>query len=178
MSKPSLIVATAALALFAATAFAQSPARLETRKAMIDGVNPAALAIWDVTNAAMDDEGGLDPARLDAEAWGRLEESAQMLEIYGKRMSEAQVIVAGGPDIVSGALPPGLASRAQIQAMIDSDPDGFRTVSAGMAEQAAALVAAAKARDAAAAGELASGIDTACQSCHTRYWYLQEPAGG
>ena len=58
--------------------------------------------------------------------------------------------------------------------MIDADPDGFRAVSADMAAQAASLVAAARARDAALAGDLASGIDGACQSCHTRYWYLQE----
>ena len=93
-------------------------------------------------------------------------------------MAEAQVIVAGGPDLVSGEVPPGVATREQIQAMIDADPDGFRAVSADMAQQAAALVAAAKARDAIAAGDLATGIDGACLSCHTRYWYLQDPAGG
>lgn len=178
MVRPSLFVAAAALGLFAATAFAQQGETVQTRQAMVDGVNPAALAIWDVTNAAMNDEGGLDPALIDAEAWGRIAEAAQMLETYGKRMAAAQAIVAGGPDLVSGELPPGVASREQIQAMIDVDPDGFRAVSSDMAEQAAALIVAARARDAAAAGDLASGIDGACQSCHTRYWYLQEPAEG
>jgi hypothetical protein len=24
------------------------------------------------------------------------------------------------------------------------------------------------------AGDLASGIDGACQACHTRYWFLQD----
>jgi len=173
MTRSSTLVAAAALGLFAATAFAQQGAGLQTRQVMIDGVNPAALAIWDVTNAAMNDEGGLDPALVDADGWTRLAESAQMLETYGKRMAEAQVIVAGGPDLVSGEVPPGVATREQIQAMIDADPDGFRAVSADMAQQAAALVSAAKARDATAAGDLASGIDGACQACHTRYWYLQ-----
>jgi len=178
MTRPSTLAAAAALGLFAATAFAQQAGALQTRQAMIDGVNPAALAIWDVTNGAMNDEGGLDGAKIDAEGWGRLEDAAQMLEVYGKRMAEARVVVAGGPDLVSGELPPGVASKEQIQAMIDADPAGFRAVSADMAQQAAALAAAAKARDAAATGDLAAGIDGACQSCHTRYWYLQEPAGG
>jgi hypothetical protein len=177
MTKPSALIAAAAIGLFTATAFAQEVATVQARQAMVDGVNPAALAIWDVTNAAMNDEGGLDPALIDADGWSKIAEAAQMLEVYGKRMAEAKVIVASGPDLVSGELPPGVASKEQIQAMIDADPDGFRAVSADMAGQAGALAAAARARDAAAVGELASGIDGACQACHTRYWYLQEPAG-
>lgn len=173
MTRSSALLA-AALGLFAAAALANGGEPLHTRQAMVDGVNPAALAIWDVTNAAMNDEGGLDPALIDAEAWGKIEDAARMLETYGKRMAEAEVIVAGGPDLVSGEVPPGVASKAQIQAMIDADPDGFRAVSADMAGQAAELVVAARTRDAAAAGDLASAIDGACQACHTRYWYLQE----
>ena len=172
MSKSPVLLT--ALGLFAATALAQQAGPLHTRQVMVDGVNPAALAIWDVTNAAMDDEGGLDPALIDAEGWSQLAEGSRVLETYGKRMAEAQTIVAGGPDLLSGEVPPGVASKAQIQAMIDADPDGFRAVAADMAGQAAALVAAAGARDAAAAGDLASAIDGACQACHTRYWYLQE----
>lgn len=174
MAKLPLLVATTALAAFAAAALAQPGDVLHTRQAMVDGVNPAALAIWEVTNAAMDDEGGLDPALIDAEAWGRIEDAARMLETYGKRMAEAEAIVAGGPDQVSGEVPPGVASKAQIQAMIDADPDGFRAVAADLAGQAAELVAAAEARDVAATGDLAAGIDGDCQACHTRYWYLQE----
>lgn len=176
MTKPSTFVAAAALGLFAATALAQQGGTVQTRQAMVDGVNPAALAIWDVTNAAMNDEGGLDPALIDADGWGKLAEAAQMLEVFGKRMAEAATITAGGPDLVGGELPPGVASKEQIQAMIDADPAGFRAVSAEMAEQAAALATAARARDVAAVGDLSSGIDGACQACHTRYWYLQPPA--
>ena len=95
MSKFPPAVATTALACFAAAAFAQASPPLEVRKEMIDAVNPAALAIWDVTNAATDDEGALDPARLTADNWARLKESAEMLAIHGQRMAEAEVIVAG-----------------------------------------------------------------------------------
>jgi len=176
MTRLSALIAAGAFGLFAATAFAQAGETVQTRQAMVDGVNPAALATWDVTNAAMNDEGRLDPALIDAEGWSRIAEAAQMLEVYGKRMAEAKVIVAGGPDLVSGELPPGVASKEQIQAMIDADPAGFRAAAADMAQQATALAAAAKARDTATVGDLASGIDGACQGCHTRYWYLQDAA--
>jgi len=176
MIKPSAFVIAAALGLFTATAFAHEGQTVHARQAMVDGVNPAALAIWEVTNAAMNDEGGLDPALIDADGWSKLVEAAQMLEVYSKRMAEAKTIVAGGPDLASGDMPVGVASKEQIQAMIDADPAGFRAVSADMAQQAAALLVAARARDATAAGDLAAGIDGACLSCHTRYWFLQEPA--
>ena len=174
MSKIALAIATTALASFTATAVAQSAPALEVRKEMIDAVNPAALAIWDVTNAATDDEGALDPAKLTDEHWARLKESAQMLEIHGQRMAEADVIVAGGPDLVGGELPPGVASREEIQGKIDADPDSFRLIAADMAKQARALVAAIDARDAAKTGEIAFGIDGACQACHAQYWFPSE----
>ena len=48
-------------------------------------------------------------------------------------------------------------------------------IAAEMAGQARALVAAIDARDAAKTGEIAFGIDGACQACHEQYWY---PSGG
>lgn len=178
MMRAALPIAASAAALFAATALAQSaPAlpspALEVRKTMIDGVNPAALAIWDVSNSATNDEGALDPALMDAAAWGKLEEAAQMLQFHARRMADAQAFAAGGPDLTTGELPPGVASKEQIQAMIDSDPDGFRASAAHMAGQAGALLEAVRMRDTHAAGDLASGIDGDCQSCHERYWYPQ-----
>ena len=172
------VFAVAALGLFAAGAFAQQDEALQTRQTMVDEINPAALAIWDVTNAAMNDEGGLDPALISEDDWGKLAESGQALDTVGRRMAAARTIVAAGPNLVAGAVPPGAASREQIQAMIDADPDGFRAVAVEMAKQGAALAAAAKARDAAAVGDLSTGLDGACSSCHTRYWYLQEPPTG
>ena len=41
---------------------------LDVRAAMVEGVNPAALAIWDFGNNMMTDEGQLDPALMDAGA--------------------------------------------------------------------------------------------------------------
>ena len=175
MSKLRPAVAASALAFIAAAAFAQAAPPLDVRKEMIDAVNPAAGAIWDITNAATDDEGALDAARLTDDNWARLKESAQMLEIHGRRMADAQVIVASGPDLAGGELPPGVASREEIQGKIDADPASFRAISGEMAGHAAALVAAIDARDAGKTGEIASGIDGACQACHEQYGY---PSGG
>jgi hypothetical protein len=143
---------------------------------MIDGINPAAVMIWDVTNSAIDEEGALDPTLMTAEDWGTIREAALMLQAESRRMAEAQIFVAGGPEnLGSEDLPPGIASREQIQAMIDADPYGFRAVARDLAEQATALIAAVRQRDTGATSDLAAAIDENCSSCHTRYWYRQDP---
>jgi cytochrome c556 len=112
---------------------------------------------------------------MDDDAWRRLREAAQKLEASSRQMADAGVIRAGGPNLVDGEVPEGAASRAEIQAMIDADPDGFRAEARDLAERARLLVDATRARDVAAAGHRAAEIDAPCQSCHTRYWYKQDP---
>ncbi len=168
-----LILAGPALASCQTAPLATDARVVDTREAMIDGVNPAALAIWVVRSNARADDGALDPARMDGAAWSRLAEAARMLAFYSREMAAADVIRAGGPDIGSGAVPAGIATREEIQAMIDADPQGFREISRQMAERADALAQAAAARDPVLAGELALAIDEPCQSCHVRYWYEQ-----
>ena len=168
-------IAIAALATGAA-AIAVEPenAAVDVRANMVEGVNPAALAIWDVGNAAMDEDGGLDPVQMDAAAWARLRENAQSLGTYAHRLAAAQVIRASGPDLVDGKVPEGVSSREQIQAMIDANPGGFRAAAATMEQQAQALASAAEARNLEKTGELISVFDQTCQACHENYWY-QKP---
>lgn len=145
---------------------------VDVRQAMIDGVNPAALAIWDVGNGVLDDGGSPDLAKLDAAALSRLREAAQMLDTYAELMTEAPLLKASGPDLVGGRLPEGVASREQIQAAIDSNPAGFRAYSRAMGAEAEAILAAIQAGDRAEVANRVASFDGACQSCHERYWYV------
>jgi hypothetical protein len=160
-----------ALAL-ACRAIAADPAgpEVDVRAAMAEGVNPAALAIWDVGNDAADDEGGLDATRMDADAWGKLQDAAQSLATHAHRLATAGAIRASGPDLVDGKVPDGLASREDIQARIDAGQAGFRAAAATMEEEANALASAARARDLETASRLVASFDQVCQACHTNYW--------
>lgn len=165
-------IAIAALAIGAAAIAAEPQGTaVDVRSNMVEGVNPAALAIWDVGNAAMDESGGLDPAQMDAAAWAKVREAAQSLGTYAHRLAAAKVIRASGPDLVDGKVPEGVSSREQIQAMIDANPAGFRASAAAMEEQSKALAAAADKHDLKATGELIGSFDQACQGCHQTYWY-------
>jgi hypothetical protein len=169
-----LLSAAAVLASCQTAEVPTSAGTVFTRESMVAEINPAALEIWDVSNNALSDTGALDPALMNDAAWVRLEEAARMLEFHSHRLEQAQRISAGGPDLVTGEVPPGVSTKAEIQAKIDADPEGFRALSRLMAERARALADAAKARDAATAGDLALRLDEPCQSCHQRYWYEAE----
>jgi hypothetical protein len=144
---------------------------VDVRANMVEGVNPAALAIWDVGNAALDESGGLDPAQMDVAAWAKLHEAAESLGTYAHRLATADVIRASGPDLVDGQVPEGVSSREQIQAMIDANPAGFRAVAGTMEEQAKALASAAREQNLEKTSQLIAGFDGTCQACHQAYWY-------
>lgn len=147
---------------------------VDVRQAMVDGVNPAALAIWDVGNNVLGDEGSPDLAKLDATALARLREAAQMLDTYAELMAEAPILKASGPDLVGGRLPEGVASREQIQAAIDGNPAGFRAYSRAMGAEAEGILAAIQSGDRAAVANRVASFDGACQACHERYWYVNQ----
>lgn len=156
----------------AATGGAEQP--VYVRANMIEGVNPAALAIWDVGNAAINDDNGLDPAQMNDAAWAKMRDSAEMLATYAHRLATARDLRASGPDLVGGKVPEGVASKEQIQAMIDANPAGFRASAAELERYANGIAKAAMTRDIKSAGELVFTFDDTCQGCHEKYWYLKE----
>lgn len=168
------ILAAAAAIGWQATSAKVTSAAVDVRANMVEGVNPAALAIWDVGNAALNDDNGLDPAQMNDAAWAKLHENAVTLGTYAHRLASAKVLRATGPDLIGGKVPEGVASREQIQAMIDANPAGFRASAAELERYANGIAKAAKARDIKTAGELVFTFDSNCQSCHERYWYLKE----
>ena len=147
---------------------------IDIRQAMVEGVNPAALGIWDVGNNAIDDDGMPDASRLDPVTLARLREAAQLLATYAALMAETPHLKAAGPDLVGGRVPEGVASREQIQAAIDANPAGFRAYSRVMGQEAQAIIAAIESGDREAVANRVTSFDGACQSCHERYWYVNQ----
>ncbi len=166
--KPSIFIASSALAFVAAAALAQ-PATLDMRATMQQRVNPAMLAIWDVGNNALNDDGGIDPTLMDAGKWGQVAEAADQLAAVGTDMAGAGAFIAASPD--NGEVGEGEITMAAVQQHMDADPDGLKQMAAAFADHAQRLAAAARAQDAASAGDLISEMDGVCETCHARYWY-------
>jgi hypothetical protein len=169
MIRPSAVVATGALALFAATALAQGAAPLAVRTTMTERVDPAMLGIWDVTNNAMDEDGLLDPAQLTDERWASIAAHADELAKAGRELAAADTIVAAAADDVE--VGDGQVTMAHVQGKLAADTSGFRIHAGLFADHAEKIAAAARARDVAATGELVGEMDAVCESCHAVYWY-------
>jgi hypothetical protein len=165
-----LALTCAALAACQTTLSSPMTGAVDTHEAMVRWVNPASLAIWDVSNKAMGETGGLDPTLMDNAAWSKLQGAAQLLELHARQLADAQSLRVGAHnDDVEG-----FATKAEIQAMIDADPNGFRRLAQDMAEHAKELTAAAKGRNIEQSGGLAESLNERCQACHSRYW--EKPA--
>jgi hypothetical protein len=114
---------------------------------------------------------------MDDAAWTRLREAAQKLEAASRTMADADVIRAGGPNLVDGKVPEGAASRAEIQAMIDADPAGFRAEaprSRRTGQAAGRRGAGAGRRGGRATGRRKS--TNPANRATRRYWYKQDIA--
>lgn len=171
MKRPSLLVAAAALGAFAISATAQSNS-VDVRATMQQGINPAMLAIWDVSNNAMNDEGNLDAALLDAGKWAAIATAAEQLSATGRAMEAGENFVAAAPGNME--VGEGEITMEAVQKYLNADPDSFRLLAARFAEHADKLAASAKAQDAATAGALIADMDAVCESCHAQFWYPEE----
>ncbi len=169
MIRPSALIALGAAGVFAAGALAQPAAPLDVRAAMQQRVNPAMLAIWEVSNNALDDNGAIDPAQMDDGKWAAIADAAGQLAEASRDMAAAATFVAAAPD--NAEVAEGGIAMAAVQQHLDRDPAGFRQMAAAMAEHADHIALAAHAKDAQAAGDLIGGTDAMCESCHSVFWY-------
>ena len=154
------------------TAAAAESDMLYLRTTMKEAVNPAIFGIWDITNNAMSDDGGIDPKLMDDAKWQTVQARALDLAKASRAMANAGMIHAAAPD--DQAVDEGAVSMAAIQGYIDANPEAFRAFALAQAEHADKLAAAAQAKDFAAAGELVAGLDGVCESCHSRFWYPEQ----
>jgi hypothetical protein len=174
MNKVSSAIAIAAIGVAALSACKKEAAAapLDVRATMQDRVNPAMTAIWDVGNNALDDNGGLDPALLDDAKWAIIAGNADKLAAAGTAISNAGSFVSAAAD--NSTVGEGEITMAAVQQHVDGNPDGLKQMGAALADSATRLATAARARDAKTAGDLISGMDQVCESCHLEFWYPEQ----
>lgn len=144
---------------------------------MKDQVDKHADEIWDVTNPAVADQGGIDPKKMTDEIWKKLAEDATAVQEGAQQIAQMDKIVVIRPgETIADAGVPGGHSAAEVQTQIDKNPQGLRDHAANLAANMRDLVAAANAKDAAKAGPIVEGLDGVCESCHLDYWYPDQKA--
>ena len=152
-----------------------APAPTTLHNVMLTEVDANADALWDVTNAAIGDEGGLDPAKLDDAHWLKIAELADKVAAGANKIAAMDPIVAAPPGTnIGDSNVPGGHSAAQVQTAIDVDPEGLRSLAKSLGMHMSDIAAAARAHDAVTAGPLVDALDGVCESCHLRYWYPEQ----
>jgi hypothetical protein len=142
---------------------------------MLSKVNPGALALWDITNKSMDDEGKLDPKKISAETWAKLLELGKAIEEGGKALASPAGVIAAPPGAkLQDEASPGASKAADVQRYIDAQPAQFRQHALALQKTGASIVTAASKHDVKTLGSLSDSLDEVCESCHVTFWYPQQ----
>lgn len=166
------IAPASALCALAACSQQPEPQPLDVYPVMKDQVDVHADGVWEVGNTAMDEDGGIDGAKMTDELWQELANSADALAADFDAMIAAPsyVVSAKGEPILDSEIEGGITAE-MVQAHIDKDPETFRAMAGVLKIHAQDIAAAARAKDAARAGQLVGDLDPVCEGCHLKYWY-------
>ena len=170
-------IAAAVLAGGAGLSAKKEPEAVAVRANMVEGVNPAALAIWDVGNAAIGDKAGINPDKMTDERWAQLAAKADAVQQAALEIARMDPLIAARPGVkISDEGLPGGHTAAMVQERFDKDPQKLRDLANDLAKHTGDLAAAARAHDAATAGPLIDQLDGVCESCHLEFWYPDQKA--
>jgi cytochrome c556 len=176
--KKTLFLALPALALLAACSHKNEQQEQQAQAAptfhdvMKDQVDKHADEVWDVTNPAVGDKGGIDPTKMTDAMWSQLAQDATAVQEGAQQIAQMNKITVIRPgETIADAGVPGGHSPEEVQAQIDKNPQGLRDHAANLAATMGDLVKAAQAHDAAKAGPIIDSLDGVCEGCHLDYWY-------
>jgi len=142
---------------------------------MKNEIDANADALWDISNPAIGDQGGLDPAKLDDARWAKIAELADKVAAGATKLAAMDpIVVAASGVTISDSDAVGGHSAAQVQAAIDRNPAGLRAFAETLGTHMSNIAASARAHDAATAGPLIDQLDGVCESCHLEYWYPEQ----
>jgi hypothetical protein len=166
------ILPLAMLALAGCSKAEKTPEPVTVHEVMLNTVDKHADELWDVTNAAIAEEGGIDPAKMDDKRWDDVARLATEVEGGAKQLAalEHPKAVKPGVKIADEDVPFG-DSGASVQANLDKNPELFREYAGTLATHMHDMAEGAKKHDAAVVGPLVDQLDQVCESCHLDYWY-------
>lgn len=147
-------------------------AALTFHEIMKDEIDKNADELWDISNSAIGDRGGLDPAKMTDETWDQIAERAEAVQQAALRIASMDpiVVVKPGVKISDEGIPWG-HSGAEVQALMDKNPGTLRDLANALAQHTGDLARHARAHDAIQAGPLIDQLDGVCENCHLEYWY-------
>jgi hypothetical protein len=163
--------------LFAAglTAFGSIGAETQgtsLHQVMSQVIAPQAQIIWNIGNAALDDDGNIDGSKISQSQWNQVLAAAGELKTAARALARAGRVIVAAPGMkIQDEENAGAADAQAVQRYIDTKPKIFRSDSRTLEAAADKLLAAASARDSAAYTSVSSSLDEVCEHCHQGFWY-------
>jgi hypothetical protein len=150
-----------------------SPKRVVLLDEMANHVARQAQVVWDITNAAQDDDGKPVPSKVKPGDWVKLKQAGDGMSASLVRLqSRAPLIVRlPGQQTMDEKTTPGGLTPAKIQTYLDANPAGFRAMAKSFQSISRSISAAAQGHDLRKMNQIANDLDQACEACHQTYWY-------
>ncbi len=139
-------------------------------------VDPSADAIWDAVVTTVTDAGVEEVRPRTEEEWLALERSAIMLVEAGN------LLVIDGRRIARegsvSELPEIDLEPDEIAVRVANNRDTWVRLARELHDAGVVMLTAVRARDVDALLEGGARLDVACESCHSRFWYPDNPGSG
>ena len=171
ISSAFILAACAHDQMTSGTAAAEATQTSTVYLAMTSIYQPHFQGVADTAFYAYNDDGELDASLLTDEQWATMKASAQVLRDTSLHFAAEDTIRVAEPGEQLFNEGKGFIESKAVQAVIDTDPDGFRAMMSVMANEATGAMEAIEARDAEALSVSSDRLYAACKSCHVMYWY-------
>ena len=135
-------------------------------------VDPQADALWNSVRFEVDENGSREMRPETDEDWMALRRAAvAIIEVGNSLMIPGRRVAPAG---ASTEFPEYEYLPDEVAAKLASDPVSWGGFARGLQSSALDMLQAIEARDADLLSELGAALDTACEDCHSLYWYRTE----
>ena len=156
----------------AATPYAEFNTTATIRDVMNTLVDPSADALWNAVRYEVDAEGSRELRPETDEQWQTLRyhavaiiEGGNSLMLPGRRVAPAGATTE---------FPAYEYMPEEVAVKLQEDRQSWLVFARGLQSSALAMLGAIEARDVDKLSEFGAALDSACEACHSQYWYRAE----
>lgn len=143
---------------------------------MVESLAPQSNLLWEISAKLYADSGEIDASLLSEQDWSTMRQAAVDMRAVSLVLQDSPPPVAAPGAKLQGEEGGGALNAAQIQALIDAEPEAFAAEAGKLVKVADEFLTAIEARDGAAIDELSGQLNEACSACHLRFWFPGQSA--
>lgn len=143
------------------------------REIMQSLVEPRADSLWNAVSIAVTEKGIETNAPETDEEWAAMRHEAVTLsEAMNLILMPGRVVAKPGEEAKDPTVE---LSPEEITKLIDEDRQSFAEMAHSLQDTVMKAIQAIDAKDAEALSNAGGDIDAACEACHKKYWYPNDP---